>query len=444
MFNRLVCIVLIAGLMGFGLNNRVWAKDSNASIFDDDYIEINLTSVDKIQPVNIYISKELSQRFQFLPGKKLTLQVYVQSLDGERHFIKDSQGREKWEIILDDQGRGSLTFLPAKANFTGRLAVLANQKVICDPGLLNFDCAPTLEYVREYRFKDNAGLKVHFTSQILEEAGAGRDFPQMVLEAAARAYQKIVNELGFNRKGYSFALADETYAYDEDKTIDIYIGSCSALDKFYFHSLDQQDFRKAPFYEVRYQGRYRYSAIIAVPADYRAYLKGASRQFGYGEDIDLVSHLNGAMMHEMLHIITFYYNKNLVSSCRLNLSNNSHQGTDWYVEGLARYSEIIAGFKDNFYSASKDFYQKADIFMSQPEERFSELGYDFAIFWKYFHSRFGIDAIEELSYRLRSVQDNKQAAEIIGQVTGVSFSEILKDFAESVGDVRKEYSRTNI
>ena len=432
MFNRLVCIVLIAGLIGFGLNSRVWAKDRNVSIFNDDYIEINLTSVDKIQPVNIYISKELSQKFQFLPGQKLTLQLYVQSSGGERHFIKDSRGREKWEIILDDQSRGSLTFLPAKANFTGRLAVLANQKVICDPGLLTFGCAPTLEHVREYRFKDDAKIKVHFTSQILEEQGSDNEFPEKVLNAAVKAYQKIVNELGFDREGYSFALADETYAYDEDKTIDIYIGSRGALDKFYFHSLNQQDFSKAPFYEVRYRGRYRYSAIIAVPADYRAYLEMASRQFGYTEDVDLVSHLNGAMMHEMLHIITFYYNKNLVSSCRLNLSNNRYQGTDWYVEGLARYSEIIAGFNDNFYSASKDFYQKADIFISRPEERFSELGYDFAVFWKYFHSRFGIEAIEELSYRLRSVQDNEQAAGIIGQVTGVSFSEILKDFIKVI------------
>jgi hypothetical protein len=434
MLIRLVCASLIIGLISPVFTNQLWAGDANTTVIESDCIEINLSSPDKTQPVNIHIDGNISRKFRFSPGEKLTIQVYVQSSDGKRHFIRDVQGQRRWELILDNQGRGRVTFLPDKINFTGRLAVLANQKVIHSPGRLDSGCPAVLEYVRESRFKDGAGIKVHFTSQILQEGNADEQFPQQVLDSARQAYERIVNEFGFNRKGYSFASADKNYAYDGDKTIDIYIGSLGPSDNFYFHSLNWQDFAKAPFYQVRYEGRYRYSAMIAVPADYKAYLKKASEQFAYSEAVDIFSHLKAAMMHEMLHIITFYYNKNLLSWYKFNPLDNRYQGGDWYVEGLARYFETFSGFNGNFYSASADFYQRPGAFRSG--QNLSESGYDFAVFWKYFHSRFGMETIEKLSYRLRSVQtkgsSNEKAAGIINQVTGISFSEISGDFAEFV------------
>lgn len=257
MFKVLLCSVLLVGIATFGFNLGLYAED--------EYVEINLSSPDKSQPITISIDRKLAQKFQFLPGQELIIQVYVSSSDsdGQRHFIEDIYGNDQWKIILDEQDWGSFTFLPAETNFTGRLTVSANQKVIYDPGLFNSGDLITLEFVEEYQLEDGAGIKVHYTSQILEAFGAGGEFPRQVLEASREAYEKIVQESGFDREGYSFARADKSYAYDQDKVIDIYIGSNDCRDKFRFHSLDYTDFKNAPFYEMRYEERYRYSAVLA-------------------------------------------------------------------------------------------------------------------------------------------------------------------------------------
>ncbi|GAH30220.1 unnamed protein product, partial [marine sediment metagenome] len=91
--------------------------------------EINISSPGKSQPITISIDEKLAQKFRFLPGQRLTIQVYVCSSDGRKHFINDSRGNDKWEITLNEQGRGRFTFLPAKTNFTGRLTVSADKKV---------------------------------------------------------------------------------------------------------------------------------------------------------------------------------------------------------------------------------------------------------------------------------------------------------------------------
>jgi len=183
----------------------------------------------------------------------------------------------------------------------------------------------------------------------------------------------------------------------------------------------------------------------AIPADYQTYLKEASRQFGYSDNIDMSSHLKGALMHEMLHVITFYYNKNLLSWYELNPSTKCYEGGDWYVEGLARYFETLTGFEDNFYSAG--FYQRIDDkkvrymkggvnwFMRRPDQRFSELEYDFAIFWKYLHQRFGMETIEELSCRLRFAENGgRDTSMLIEQATGIPFPEAIRGFAKFVWD----------
>ena len=437
MFKTLLCSALVVGIAIFGFNWGLYAED--------EYVEINLSSADKSQSITISIDRKLAQKFQFLPGQELIIQAYVCSSDGQRHFIKDIYGNDQWKIILDEDSRGSFTFLPAETNYTGRLTVSANQKVIYDPGLLDSNDLTTLEFVEEYQLEDGAGIKVHYTSQILEASGAGEEFPRQVLEASREAYEKIVQEYGFDREGYTFARADKSYAYDQDKVIDIYIGSNDCRDKFSFHSLDYRDFKNAPFYEMRHEGRYRYSAVLAIPADYQTYLKEASRQFGYTGNIDMSSHLNGALMHEMLHVITFYYNKNLLSWYELNPSTKCYEGGDWYVEGLARYFETLTGFEDNFYSAG--FYQRIDDkkvrymkggvnwFMRRPDQRFSELEYDFAIFWKYLHQRFGMETIEELSCRLRFAENGgRDTSMLIEQATGIPFPEAIRGFAKFVWD----------
>ncbi len=439
MFKTLLCSVLVVGFATFGFNWGLYAEDA--------YVEINLSSLDKSQPIAISIDRKLAQKFQFLPGQELIIQTYVCSSDGQRHFIKDIYGNDQWKITLDQQSRGSFTFLPAETSYTGRLTVSANQKVIYDPGLFDSGDLTTLEFVEEYQFEDGAGIKVHYTSQILEASGARGEFPRQVLEASREAYEKIVQESGFDREGYSFARADTSYAYDEDKVIDIYIGSNDCRDEFRFHSLDYRDFKNAPFYEMRYEERYRYSAVLAIPADYQACLKEASRQFGYSDNIDMSSHLKGALMHEMLHVITFYYNKNLLSWYELNPLNKCYEGGDWYVEGLARYFETLIGFEDNFYSAG--FYQRindrkvrymkggVNWFMRRPDQKFSELEYDFAIFWKYLYQKFGMEAIEELSCGLRFAEKaggegGGNISRIIEQATGAKFSEVIRDFAKFV------------
>ena len=159
MLKTLLCPVLVVGIVIFGLSWGLCAED--------EYREINLSSPGKSQPITISIDEKLAQKFRFLPGQRLTVQVYVCSSDSRKHFIKDSRGNDKWEITLNEEGRGRFTFLPAKTNFTGRLTVSANKKVIHDSGPLNSGNSITLEFVEEHQFQDGAGIKVHYTSQIL-------------------------------------------------------------------------------------------------------------------------------------------------------------------------------------------------------------------------------------------------------------------------------------
>lgn len=149
-------------------------------------------------------------------------------------------------------------------------------------------------------------------------------------------------------------------------------------------------------------------------------------------------------MHEMLHVVLFYYNKNLNKSVEnpgmANAKASAQKKIDWYVEGLARYFETFAGAKHDFFS--QGFKQTlpdkirfsrggSNYFMRYPDQAFVDLRYENALFWRFIDHNYGMSAIESLSRSLREVDTDgfKQALE---KTSGLSFNELLKKFALAV------------
>lgn len=259
---------------------------------------------------------------------------------------------------------------------------------------------------------DGTILKVH-----LEEELASQDYARQVLQAACAAYEEIVFRQGFNRVGYSFARSDRFFAYDSDRTIDIYLADVPA-----------------PAVLIKPAGGLEYKAKILIPADYQEY-----RQRYKINKPEL--ELQAALMHELVHIITYSYNRNM-QSLRQGSSSLTSQPWDWYTEGLARYFETLTGYRDDFLSFGfrercgreiKVYRGGANYFLSYPDRPLDERKYDFALFWQYLHQNYGMDKIEEISVKFRQVDpktcSNQEAMQIIAQTLGVSLEELLRNFS---------------
>lgn len=327
----------------------------------------------------------------------------------------------------------------------------------------------TLEKTREYQFGDGVILKVHFTDEILEESREDIYFVKEVLDAAVFAYQMITQFQGFSSPGFSFASSNKSYAYDPDRAIDIYLGHPDDNKSYRSHGFGHISFKDAPCFDTVKVAENQYQAVILLPSKYREFISNwekinpsplGARHVG--------ADLRGTLIHEMLHVILFYYNKNLNKDPGSPSDSDKTQEMprskriDWYVEGLARYFETFAGARHDFFS--QGFKQTlpdkirfsrggSNYFMRYPDQAFTELRYENALFWRFVDYRYGMPAIEKLSRNLRGVRqtDFRSALE---EVTKSSFNELLKSFAAAIlfkdfglkGDTRylKDIARTHL
>ncbi len=300
-------------------------------------------------------------------------------------------------------------------------------------GILN---SPT-ESVCEYRFEDGVKIRVYFTDQTLQKYGEDGQFPKDVLDAAVGAYQTITQFLGFSTPGYTFAKPDKNYAYDPDRTIDIYLGDPN-----------EKRFKDAPCFDILKLSDTQFQALILLPVNYKAFIHNweclnPSLLGARNISVDL----KGTLIHEMLHVILFYYNKNLNKEFQQALATGPGAGErpsskeiDWYVEGLARYFETFAGARHDFFSQGfkQTFPDRirfsrggSNYFMRYPDQAFTHLRYENAIFWRFIDERYGMKTIEALSRDFRNAEPEgfKGAVE---RATGVPFNELLKAFAAAI------------
>ncbi|PIU39947.1 MAG: hypothetical protein COT00_04305, partial [Candidatus Omnitrophica bacterium CG07_land_8_20_14_0_80_50_8] len=164
----------------------------------------------------------------------------------------------------------------------------------------------------EYRFMDGVKIKVHYSRQILKQSGETNRFARDVLDAAVEAYQIITQFQGFSSIGYTFAYPDKSYAYDPDRTIDIYIGGVLGDEAVLNQASHIFSFKDAPCFDTIKLSDTQYEAVILLPSNYREFIKNWERINPSSLGVRNISvDLRGTLIHEMLHVILFYYNKNL-------------------------------------------------------------------------------------------------------------------------------------
>ncbi len=402
---------------------------------DLPYFELNLSYPQRSHPITVTIRKEDSLLHGWGPGSRVTVRANIIRLDGKREWIRDAEGRRAWTVQLNLEGEGRLTIAPRFDTYTGAMNVTGNGKP------LSGTTGKTIKKIYEYRFEDGVHVRVHFTDQTLEKNGETALFGKDVLDAATQAYQTITEFNGFNTAGFSFATPDERYAYDPDRTIDVYLGD-PAADGAQTYGFPNLTFRDAPCFDTLKVGENRYEAVILLPANYKDFIRNWERinpsPLGKRNvEIDL----RGTLIHEMLHVVLFYYNKNLNKETELaDGASPAKKRIDWYVEGLARYFETFGGARHDFFS--QGFKQTlpdkirfsrggSNYFMRYPDQAFIDLRYENALFWRFIDYRYGMGAIEKLSRDLRSSgrEDFEKALE---RATGHPFKELLSRFSLSI------------
>lgn len=423
-----VCIV--AGLAGPA---RAMTIESN-----QPFAEINLRYPENSTDITIPINTSQSASYGWKPRQTVKVRAYVERVGGGREYLRDDKGRSEWSLDLDGKKQGVLSLKPDKNSYGGRIYVTGNGREIQEGG--SFLSQPLiLEKVLEHRFADGARIKVHYTDQILEAAGEQPTLPRDVLDAAVMAYQTITEFLGFDAEGYSFAKPDTSYAYDADRTIDIYLGLADGPGAFMGKGFDSIAFKDAPCFDTLKVSETRYEAIVLLPANYKQFIRNwekinPSPLGARTVDVDL----RGTLIHEMLHVIIFYYNKNIDKETREIGDGTNPKKTDWYVEGLARYIETFAGARHDFYS--QGFKQTlpdkirfsrggSNYFMRYPDQVFTELRYENALFWRYLDHRYGMEAIERISREFRG--GGKLEAKLV-RALDKPFVELIEDFSAAI------------
>ncbi|HTL71083.1 MAG TPA: hypothetical protein VL404_07315, partial [Candidatus Eisenbacteria bacterium] len=317
------------------------------------------------------------------------------------------------------------------------LVVTANNRLLFEPRL--GPNSRLLEKAYEYRFPDGAKLKIHFTDQSLEAGHESPRFARDVLDAAVQAYQTITEFQGFSTPGYSFADPDRGYAADPDRTIDVFVGDPSG-DVSFRNGFTRLSFKDAPCFDTVRVGENEFQAVILLPSNYKEFIRNWERinpsSLGTRNvEVDL----RGTLIHEMLHVVVFYYNRNLNKD--LGQPETARSGRarklDWYVEGLARYFETFAGARHDFFS--QGFKQTlpdkirfsrggSNYFMRYPDQAFTDLRYENAIFWRFIDYRYGMEKIEKLSREFRN-SGQGDFHESLERLTGIPFKDLLKKFA---------------
>lgn len=437
-------VLLVAAFLTLSL---VPAKASDLPASSrSSYTSLNQNVTYPSQPLVIEIGREQCIAYHWRAGQVITIQAYVEGRGGRKHFLRDHQGQRSWKLFIGKELEGSVSIAPALNNYTGRLTVTGDGNILSAPTpYLSETLGRTLEKVHENRFRDGASVKVHFTDQILDENNVAAVFPKQVLDAAVIAYQTITQIEGFNTPGFSFVEPDRSYAYDPDKTIDIYLGNSNTDNLFKFHGFLSQSFRDAPCFDTVRTGEKAYNAVILLPADYREFIKNWERlnpspMGARNINVDL----RGTLIHEMLHAILFYYNRNLnhesAEEAVVSTDPTSvKKKLDWYVEGLARYFETFAGAKHDFYSQgfretlpTKIRFSRggSNYFMRYPDQPFTQLRYENALFWRFIDHQYGMKTIESLSRSFRGVDPSAFYA-ALESVTQTSFRDLLKKFARA-------------
>jgi hypothetical protein len=308
--------------------------------------------------------------------------------------------------------------LPANLSWAGALKTQTSPEIYAAFSGANF---------YEYQFPDQTRIKVHFKEEILNQSGETAGFAREVLDAAVSAYQTITQFQGFSTPGYSFASPDKNYAYDADQTIDIYLGDPR-----------HKTIKDSPCFDTIQVSPTQFEAVIFLPSNYREFIKNWERlnPSGLGKR-NVGIDLRGTLIHEMLHALLFYYNKNLKVG---NPDPENSQDADWYVEGLARYFEIFAGARHDFFSQGFKHTLEDKIrfsrggcnyFLRYPDQTFTRLRYENALFWRFIDTRYGMSAIERLSRDLRNTK-KEHFSLVLEKVTGQPFEKILKQFSAAI------------
>ncbi len=404
---------------------------------------INLTHPENSAPLIIRVDAERSAAYGWKPGQVLDVQVYDEIGAGQKKFLTDIDGRDHWQLTLDQNASGSLSIHMGKNSHSGAMFVMANSKSLFKAGdALNPDGYYWVEKIREYRAQDGVLFRVHYTDHMMAKYGVTGDLPGDVLDAAVHGYQTITEFEGFASKNYSFAEPDPSYAMDPDKTIDVYLGDPSGFNGYELLGIRNNLFKDAPCFDTIKLSETQYQAVILLPANYYEFIRNWEKinpsplgRRNIGVD------LRGTLIHEMLHVVLFYYNKNLNKSAEDAAmgAHNDAKNLDWYVEGLARYFETFAGARHDFYS--QGFKQTlpdkirfsrggSNYFMRYPDQAFTQLRYENALFWRYLDDRYGMDAIESLSRDFRDKDLDFKAA--LERMTGKDLETLLRDYAKAI------------
>src|SRR3989338_8729038 len=102
--------------------------------------------------------------------------------------------------------------------------------------------------VVESALPDGAKIRCYYG----EKGAGGGIYAGEVLENARKAYIILTQVCGFSRNGYSFIVPDISYAYDHDRTIDIFITDTGTA---YFEPRSSDGNPNA------------YNAVILIPED---------------------------------------------------------------------------------------------------------------------------------------------------------------------------------
>lgn len=294
---------------------------------------------------------------------------------------------------------------------------------------------PLQEKSCQYTFPDGVGLRVHYSEESLAAVGESTRFAREVLDAAVSAYQTITEFKGFSTAGYSFASPDKRYAYDGDRVIDIYLGEPAHKPQSW-KDLSSKD---APCFDTIRVSDTQYEAVILLPADYRRFIKGWEKINPSPLGVRNVEvDLRGTLIHEMLHTLLFYYNKNLSREAAGEKAGRDKK-MDWYIEGLARYFETFAGARHDFYSQGfketlpdKVRFSRggSNYFMRYPDQAFTDLRYENAVFWRFIDQRYGISTIEAMSRRFRSGAVSPR--DVLERATKTRFEDLLMSYASAI------------
>ncbi len=433
---------MLMGLAAMSLTVSAHATDLIAT--NSAYTEMNLSTPAESQPIHIQIQKDQAEALHLRARQEIEVAAYVERVNGTKAPLVDADGKSAWKVTLNGNKETELFIYPDASVFSGRLVVTVNGKKLIggDSPKLNEALGKTLEKVYQWRFEDGVKIKVHFTDQILEETGADAYFPKEVLDAAVLAYQTITQFQGFSTAGYAFAAPDKNYAYDPDKTIDVFLGNADETNLYSNHGFTASGFKDAPCFDTLRVSDTAFQAVILLPSNYRAFIKNWEKinPSSLGPR-NINTDLRGTLIHEMLHVIIFYYNKNLNRGCALNAKNAGElEKVDWYVEGLARYFETFAGAKHDFYS--QGFKQTlpdkirfsrggSNYFMRYPDQAFTDLRYENALFWRFIDEQKGMKAIEWLSRNMRQI-DHEDSQAALERVSGMPMKQLLKKFSMAI------------